>query len=325
MMSKVLFLDIETTGFSRQWNEIIEIAAIVVDSETGKDLDSFHEYIKPRNKISAQVSELTGITNAKVANCRNESAVLMDFSEWVYFTKPTTIIGHNCKSFDLNFINARCQALGVAWDVNNISIVDTLALARDMNKQGKIKEFGLSNYPAWQVVDIWNKCERFGYLKPSVYQGMYNALCRNVEPELFPAIRSLGMRFYAFNPLAGGLLTGKQLDFDATPENGRFSRLKSYRDRYWKHSYFDALNEIKHACDQEGIAMVEAAYRWLTNHSLLDASKGDGILLGASRIEQMEQNMLNANKGELPSTILSAMDEAWQIAKPDSPAYFKFI
>ena len=139
MMSKLLFLDIETTGFSRQWNEIIEIAAIVVDSETGKDLDSFHEYIKPRNKISAQVSELTGITNAKVANCRNESAVLMDFSEWVYFTKPTTIIGHNCKSFDLNFINARCQVLGVAWDVNNISIVDTLALARDMNKQGKIK------------------------------------------------------------------------------------------------------------------------------------------------------------------------------------------
>lgn len=204
-------------------------------------------------------------------------------------------------------------------------IDEALRTISELHEQGKIKEFGLSNYPAWQVVDIWNKCERFGYLKPSVYQGMYNALCRNVEPELFPAIRSLGMRFYAFNPLAGGLLAGKQLDFDATPENGRFSRLKSYRDRYWKHSYFDALNEIKHACDQEGIAMVEAAYRWLTNHSLLDASKGDGILLGASRIEQMEQNMLNANKGELPSTILSAMDEAWQIAKPDSPAYFKFI
>lgn len=138
-MSKILFLDIETTGFSRQWNEIIEIAAVVVDSETGKDIDSFHEYIKPRNKVNSQVTELTGITNAMLANCRNESTVLMDFSEWVYFTKPNTIVGHNCKSFDLNFIKARCEHWGVSWDTNNINIVDTLALAREMNKQGKIK------------------------------------------------------------------------------------------------------------------------------------------------------------------------------------------
>ena len=138
-MNKVLFLDIETTGFSRQWNEIIEIAAIVIDMDSGKDIDSFHEYIKPRNKISSQVSELTGITNAKVAKCRSEANVLMDFSEWVYFTKPTTIIGHNCKSFDLSFINARCQNFGISWDTNNIKIVDTLALAREMNKQGRIK------------------------------------------------------------------------------------------------------------------------------------------------------------------------------------------
>lgn len=204
-------------------------------------------------------------------------------------------------------------------------INEALETIAELHVQGKIKEFGLSNYPAWQVVDIWNKCELMGCIKPTVYQGMYNALCRNVEPELFPAIRSLGMRFYAFNPLAGGLLTGKQLNFEAAPEEGRFSRLKSYRDRYWKHSYFDALNEIKVACDKEGIAMVEAAYRWLTNHSMLSAIEGDGILLGASRIEQMEQNMLAAQKEELPQSILDAMDAAWEIAKPDSPSYFKFI
>ena len=204
-------------------------------------------------------------------------------------------------------------------------IDEALETISELHIRGKIKEFGLSNYPAWQVVDIWNKCERMGYIKPTVYQGMYNALCRNVEPELFPAIRSLGMRFYAFNPLAGGLLAGKQLNFDTAPKEGRFSRLKSYRDRYWKHSYFDALNEIKTACDKEGIAMVEAAYRWMTNHSMLCAMEGDGILLGASRIEQMEQNMLAAKKGILPQSILESMDAAWEIAKPDSPAYFKYI
>ena len=197
--------------------------------------------------------------------------------------------------------------------------------ALELYEQNKVRELGLSNYPAWQVVDIWNQCEKYGCPKPTVYQGMYNALCRNVEPELFPAIRHLGMRFYAFNPLAGGMLTGKHRHFEDAPAPGRFARLKSYRDRYWKQSYFDALDEVRQACEQENIPMVEAAYRWLCNHSLMDASKGDGILLGASKFSQMEQNMEAAKKGVLPQSVLDAMDAAWEIAKPDSPAYFKFI
>ena len=200
--------------------------------------------------------------------------------------------------------------------------LDTIA---ELYEQGQVKELGLSNYPAWQVVDIWHKCEAYGCPRPTVYQGMYNALCRNVEPELFPAIRSLGMRFYAFNPLAGGLLTGKHMQDEKLEGDGRFARLKSYRDRYWKQSYFDAIGEIKKACEAENIPMAEAAYRWLVNHSMIKSELGDGILLGASRIEQMEQNLIAVTKGELPQSILDAMDSAWEIAKPDSPAYFKFI
>ena len=200
--------------------------------------------------------------------------------------------------------------------------LDTIA---ELYEQGQVKELGLSNYPAWQVVDIWHKCDAHGCPRPTVYQGMYNALCRNVEPELFPAIRSLGMRFYAFNPLAGGLLTGKHMQDEKLEGDGRFARLKSYRDRYWKQSYFDAIGEIKKACEAENIPMAEAAYRWLVNHSMIKSELGDGILLGASRIEQMEQNLIAVTKGELPHSILYAMDSAWEIAKPDSPAYFKFI
>ena len=204
-------------------------------------------------------------------------------------------------------------------------IEEALETIAELHGQGKVKELGLSNYPAWQVVDIAWKCDRAGCPRPTVYQGMYNALCRNVEPELFPAIRRLGMRFYAFNPLAGGMLTGKHHHFEDAPEPGRFARLKSYRDRYWKQSYFDAVEQIRTACETEGIPMVEAAYRWLCNHSQLDAAKGDGILLGASSLPQMEQNLSAARKGPLPQSILDAMDVAWEIAKPDSPAYFKFI
>ena len=136
-MNKILFLDIETTGFSRDWDEIIEIAAILIDGDTGKDIDSFHEYIKPYRKITPKITELTRITNAQVANCRNEAAVLMDFSEWITLSKPTIVVGHNCKSFDLNFLQARCAKSGVSWKQPE-NIVDTLALARQLNKVGAI-------------------------------------------------------------------------------------------------------------------------------------------------------------------------------------------
>ena len=121
------------------------------------------------------------------------------------------------------------------------------------------------------------------------------------------------------------MLTGKHKHFDDAPEPGRFARLESYRKRYWKQSYFDAVDAIKQACDAEGIPMAEAGYRWLSEHSMMDAAKDDGILLGASRIEQMTQNMAAVEKGALPQSVLDAMDAAWEIAKPDSPAYFKFI
>ena len=204
-------------------------------------------------------------------------------------------------------------------------IDEALETVAELMAEGKIKELGLSNYPAWQVIDIAYKCDRIGCPRPVVYQGMYNALCRNVEPELFPAIRALGMRFYAFNPLAGGMLTGKHNNYDEAPDAGRFARLKSYRDRYWKQSYFDAIEEIRTACDKENIVMAEAAYRWLANHSFMKTELNDGILLGASRQEQMVQNMDAAKKGTLPKSILDAMDTAWDMAKPDSPAYFKFF
>lgn len=204
-------------------------------------------------------------------------------------------------------------------------IEEALETVAELHDKSIIKEFGLSNYPAWQVIDIAYKCDKIGCPRPTVYQGMYNALCRNVEPELFPAIRSLNMRFYAFNPLAGGMLTGKHRKYEDAPEPGRFARLESYRKRYWKQSYFEAVDEIRTVCEAENIPMAEAAYRWLCFHSEMVEEKGDGILIGASRQEQLLQNMASTGKGILPDKILAAIDNAWEIAKSDSPAYFKFI
>ena len=203
-------------------------------------------------------------------------------------------------------------------------ISETLEACAELFEQNKFRELGLSNYPAWLVADIWHICDKNSWPKPSVYQGLYNALGRNVEKELFPCLRSFGIRFYAFNPLAGGLLTGKQLEFEAKPEPGRFSRLASYRKRYWKKSYFDAVNHITQVCNNEGIKPAEAAYRWLAFHSMLDSEKSDGIIMGASSMQHFQANLSTVLKNELDDNIIQAFDTAWQETIVDSPDYFYF-
>ena len=85
----------------------------------------------------------------------------------------------------------------------------TLEACARLHAAGRFRRLGLSNYAAWQVADAYHLCNRHGWPLPEVYQGMYNALTRDVEGELLPCLRHLGMSFYAYNPLAGGMLTGR--------------------------------------------------------------------------------------------------------------------
>ena len=93
-MKKAIFLDIETTGFSRDWDCIIELAAICVNLETGKTIDEFHSYLKPNKKIPAKITELTGIDDFMVANAPDEKEVLLNFGVWVADAECKTLIFH---------------------------------------------------------------------------------------------------------------------------------------------------------------------------------------------------------------------------------------
>lgn len=203
-------------------------------------------------------------------------------------------------------------------------VENALEACAKLYEEGKFKELGLSNYPAWMVVDIWHKCNNRGWPKPTIYQGMYNSLTRSAEKELFPALRSFGIRFYAFNPLAGGLLTGKYQDYEDNPEPGRFTYRPNYKNRYWKKSFFDALWILADECGKFDIPIVEAAIRWLSSHSYLDHDRSDGIILGASKINHLEQNISAVEKGPLPDSVLDVFDKAWTETKADSPDYFRF-
>ena len=131
------------------------------------------------------------------------------------------------------------------------------------------------------MAEAVNVCKQNGFLLPTVYQGMYSAVTRQVETELIPCLRYYGMRFYAYSPLGGGILTGKhQFSQDEKKEiqSGRFNMAnggwdKIYRDRYWKVEHFNAMEKIAELLAQhhpdENCTMAEAAYRWLIHHSML--------------------------------------------------------
>ncbi|MDH3635028.1 MAG: aldo/keto reductase [Gammaproteobacteria bacterium] len=205
----------------------------------------------------------------------------------------------------------------------NTPVAQTLESCYELFQLGKFRHFGLSNYASWQVAEVVEICRHNGWMQPTVYQGMYNALTRDVERELFPCLRNYGMRFNAYNPLAGGMLTGKHLSMDDIPDSGRFNVERGYLDRYWKHDYFSVLQELQSTCRELDLKPVEVALSWLVNHSLLDDAQADGIILGASRIEHLAQNMQACNHAPLDPSILDILNRGWEIIKPNCFKYFR--
>ncbi|KAG5639627.1 hypothetical protein H0H81_010829 [Sphagnurus paluster] len=176
----------------------------------------------------------------------------------------------------------------------------TLKAVDELYKEGYFKRFGISNYTAWEVAEIVGICKANGYIQPTVYQGIYNAIHRAVEPELFPCLRKFGISFYGFNPLGGGFFIG----------------------RYWKDPYFEALSVIRSAAEAHKLTLPEVALRWVSHHSYLGRDHGDAVLIGASSLNHIEQNLLDLEKGPLPDEVVKALDEAWLIAKPHASSYF---
>jgi aflatoxin B1 aldehyde reductase len=204
----------------------------------------------------------------------------------------------------------------------NTPVESALKACAKLHEEGKFRELGLSNFPAWLVSEAYNICKQRGWVLPTVYEGLYNPLSRHAERELNRALDYYGMRFYAYNPLAGGLMTDKYKD--KAIKDGRFTNRPNYQKRYWHDSYFDAIDEIKSVGEKYDINITEAAYRWLAYHSMLNPERGDGIIIGASSSEQLIQNISFVNKGRLPDNVVKAIEDAWTISKVDAPEYFTF-
>lgn len=210
---------------------------------------------------------------------------------------------------------------------------ETLETLDGLYQEGKFKRLGLSNYPSWLVSEVMGLCKANGWVSPSVYQGMYSAITRQVEPELFPCLRYYGIAFYAYSPLGGGILTGKykfEEDAEKTISKGRFNGIgwdKVYRERYWKEEHFNAIEKLKTLLQvhhpEDGISVIEASIRWLYHHSSLDGTKGDTVIIGSSKIEQLEQNLSFVDKGPLHDKVVEFYNFWWSSTKHLCPSYHR--
>jgi aflatoxin B1 aldehyde reductase len=185
--------------------------------------------------------------------------------------------------------------------------------------EGKFERFGVSNISDAEVQTIYDICKRESYPVPSVYQGGYNPINRGSEATLLPLLRKLNMSYYAYSPLAGGLLA-KKLDDILKPAPGtRFDAMQLFRDIYLKDSTLESLAGLKKKCDDEDTSVMEGTVRWLLHHSPL--AENDGVILGASSLQQVDSSLTACEKGPLSDGLAQAFEDLWAAVKVDAPKY----
>ncbi|ETN38015.1 uncharacterized protein HMPREF1541_07638 [Cyphellophora europaea CBS 101466] len=211
----------------------------------------------------------------------------------------------------------------------NTPFLDSLRAITELHQEGRFARFGVSNYTAADMREMLALCEQHNLLKPTVYQGMYNALHRAVELELLPLLREHGIAFYAYNPLAGGYLTDRyQRDtkLEGLERGSRFDpstfQGKGYIARYWNDAMFDALELLRPVAKKFGLGEAECALRWMMHHGLLEAKFGDAVVVGASSVAQLEGNLTLMEKGPLPEEVLRVLDQGWQRTKDVNVKYW---
>lgn len=196
-----------------------------------------------------------------------------------------------------------------------VPIDESLEAMEQLVRAGKVRNPASSNYSGWQVTQMLWLAEKHGRKPARITQPMYNLLARGIEGEYLPMTREFGVSTCVYNPLAGGLLTGKQ-HRDQPIGGTRFDNNQMYLDRYWHPAYFDAVDQLKKIAEQAGRPLVSIALNWLLHHTSIDC-----VILGASRLEQLQDNVKMMSDGPLTQDTLDACDRVWQNLRGVTPKY----
>ncbi|KAF2742520.1 Aldo/keto reductase [Sporormia fimetaria CBS 119925] len=229
---------------------------------------------------------------------------------------PTSLGALGVDSVDIMYLHSPDR--GTPWE-------ETCEAMHQQWKLGRFKRFGLSNYTAEEVSQICETCDRHGWVKPSVYQGRYNAIIRGGEEELFPLLRKWGMSFYAYSPSAVGLFSGAINQASVDVKGSRWDKTtrlgQAYEQVYLKPDILSAASRVAKRAAAAGIGGHAVALRWVMYHSILSGAHGDKVILGASRVSQLEENMDAVDAGPLDDDLVEAMNGVWEFVKDSAAPY----
>lgn len=173
---------------------------------------------------------------------------------------------------------------------NKVGCAELITTMNELIRAGKIRHYGVSNFPAWRICEMVFTARELGLEPPVVTQSVYNLLTRGAEDEIIPFAEAYDLGVVAFNPLAGGMLTGKYQQ-GSNVEGSRFALQKGYEMRYYSDANRSAVAQLEEIAALRGLSVIELAYAWLLGHRRLHAA-----LMGFSSEKQLESNLDSVEK-----------------------------
>jgi aryl-alcohol dehydrogenase-like predicted oxidoreductase len=187
-------------------------------------------------------------------------------------------------------------------------IDETLDAVTELLEKKKILAWGVSNYAAWQILEMMHKADARKMARPVIAQQLYNVLLRQLDVEYFPFARAYGLHTTVYNPLAGGLLSGKHQRDGSTQGGSRFDKNRLYQGRYFTDVMFDRVEALGELARAEQMSVLELSYAWLAG-----APGVDSILLGPASVKQLEEGVEACARGLSPEVrgLVDARYRVW--------------
>jgi aryl-alcohol dehydrogenase (NADP+) len=216
-------------------------------------------------------------------------------------TGPAPFDGGNSRKHIMSAVDASLRRLQTDYiDLYQLHgydpstpIDETLGALDDLVRAGKVLYTGCSNFLTYQLVRAYGRSETLGLAKFASVQPRYNLLFRQIEREMLPFCAEEGVGVISYNPIAGGLLSGKHNRTAAPTEGSRFTlgtAARNYQDRYWHDREFDTVEELTKLADEAGVSLVTLSLAWVLANKAITSP-----IIGASRLDQLDASLAAAD------------------------------
>jgi aryl-alcohol dehydrogenase-like predicted oxidoreductase len=182
---------------------------------------------------------------------------------------------------------------------------ETLGALSDLQRQGKIRAFGSSTFPAHGIVEAQWVAERRGRERFVTEQPPYSMLVRGIEADVLPVTEQYRMGVIAWSPLAGGWLSGRYRKGREAPASTRAARIPGRYDLSLPENQekLEAADALAVLAEEHGLSLIQMAIAFVLNHPAVTSA-----IIGPRTMEQLE-SQLGADEVVLSDELLDRIDE----------------